>query len=223
MPRYLWAMRMLMIILIFLAVPAAAEPLRVLAIGDSILAWHKWTGRDIPSEMGDLLGAEVENGAVAGARFSNDSALGRATGFDVRAQFRRGTWDLVLVNGGANDLLADCNCGACDAVLDGLIAPNLTGEVPKLMAEILSSGTHVVWMGYYLSARSGQFAGCRPYLVEYDARIARLAARTDGLQFIDSEDAVSAKDRSLFAFDGIHPSAKGARRIGTYLAQSIAQ
>ncbi len=216
-------MRYALIILLFLTTPLAAEPLRVLAIGDSIMAWHKWTGRDIPSVMGDVLGAEVTNAAVPGARFSNTSAVGRAVGFDVRAQFRRGAWDLVLINGGANDMLADCNCSNCDKVLDTLLAPDLTGEVATLIAEVLVGDTQVLWMGYYASSRSGQFTGCRPYLVEYDARIARLAADTPGLTFVDSEDAINADDRSLFAFDGIHPSASGARRIGTYLAQSLPQ
>ncbi|MEM6371378.1 MAG: SGNH/GDSL hydrolase family protein [Pseudomonadota bacterium] len=206
-----------------LSAPLGAEPLRMLAIGDSILAWHKWTGRDIPSQMGLVLDLEVENDAVAGARFSNESAIGRAVGFDVRAQYRRGTWDLVLINGGANDFLADCGCRACDDVLDGLIAPDLSGEVATLLAEVLASGPQVIWMGYYASARSGQFAGCRPYLVEYDARLARLAAQTPRLTFIDSEDAVNPDDRTHFAFDGIHPSPIGARLIGGYLAQSLAQ
>ena len=216
-------MRILIVFLVLFAAPLRAEPLRVLAIGDSILAWHKWTGRDIPSVMGDVLGAEVDNAAVAGARFSNASTLGQAVGFDVRAQFRRGPWDIVLINGGANDFLSECNCTACDGVLDSLIAPDLTGDAPTLIAEVLSSGADVVWMGYYASARSGQFVGCRPYLVEYDARMARLAAGTPRLTFVDSEAAVDRNRRDLFAFDGIHPSPVGARLIGTYLAQSISQ
>lgn len=216
-------MRCVFAVLLCLATPLGAEPLRVLAIGDSILAWHKWTGRDIPSVMGAALGAQVENDAVAGARFSNTSGLGRAVGFDVRAQFRTGPWNLVLINGGANDFLADCGCRACDPVLDGLIAPDLSGEVATLLAEILASGAKVIWMGYYASARSGQFAGCRPYLVEYDARLARLAAQTPGLSFVDSEAVLDREDRGHFAFDGIHPSPEGARRIGAYLARSVRQ
>lgn len=220
---YLCVMRWLILVFLALSIPAAAEPLRVLAIGDSVLAWHKWTGRDIPSVMGDRLGARVENDAVAGARFSNSSALGRAAGFDVRAQFRVGAWDLILVNGGANDFLNDCGCQQCQPVLDALIDTNLAGEVPDFLTRLQQTGAEVVWMGYYASARSGQFAGCRPYLVEYDARIARLAERMDRVRFVDSEDVLDPEDRSLFAFDGIHPSPAGARRIGTYLAQSVAQ
>lgn len=216
-------MRVFFILMMLWAGPLMAEPLRVLAVGDSILAWHKWTGRDIPSEMGTILGAEVENEAVAGARFSNSSGLGRAIGFDVRAQYRAGTWDVVLMNGGANDFLADCGCGKCDPVLDSLITAELTGEVPRFIAQVRQGGAAVLWMGYYASHRSGQFAGCRPYLVEFDARMARLAAQVPGLQFVDSEAAIDARDRSLFAFDGIHPSAKGAGRIGAYLAQSLSQ
>jgi len=214
--------RMLAVMLMLFALPAGADPLRVLAIGDSIMAWHKWTGRDIPSVVGDVLQAEVENDAVAGARFSNVSALGRATGFDVRAQFRAGPWDLILINGGANDFLNDCSCQSCTPVLDGLITEELTGEVPDFLARLTTSGARVVWMGYYASARSGQFTGCRPYLIEYDRRLAQLAAQTPGLDFVDSEDVIDRDDRGQFAFDGIHPSPQGARRIGTYLAQSVA-
>ena len=216
-------MRWLIIALLCVSTSASADTIRIQALGDSILAWHRWTGRDIPSVMGDLLGAQVENNAVAGARFSNASALGRATGFDVRAQFRAGDWDAILINGGANDFLSDCKCGACDSVLDGLIAPDLTGEVPAFVARLRQSAPRVIWMGYYASPRSGPFAGCRPYLVEYDARMARLAAQTPGLTFVDSEDVMDAAERGLYAFDGIHPSAAGARRIGTFLAQTAVQ
>ncbi|WP_299592223.1 SGNH/GDSL hydrolase family protein [uncultured Tateyamaria sp.] len=216
-------MRLIVLVLWVMTGAASAEQIRVLAIGDSIMAWHKWTGRDIPSVMGDVLGARVDNQAVAASRFSNASALGRATGFDVRAQYRDGPWDVILINGGANDFLNDCRCRACHSVLNGLIAPDLTGEVPAFLARLRRSGVQVIWMGYYASARSGQFIGCRPYLVEYDARLARLAEVTPGLRFVDSEDVIDPSDRSLFAFDGIHPSPSGARRIGTYLAQSLAR
>ena len=211
-------MRYILVLFFFLAGPVGAQPLQILAIGDSILAWHKWTGRDIPSEMGRVLGAEVENGAVSGARFVNASERR-----SVRAQYRLGAWDMVLVNGGANDLMALCGCSNCDAVLDRLISPNLTGVVPDFVNAVRRDGAAVIWMGYYASYRSGRFVGCRPYLVEYDARLARLAAKTTDLQFIDSEAAIDARDRSLFALDGIHPSPKGARRIGTFLARAATQ
>lgn len=216
-------MRYALILWLLCCGSAVADPMRILAIGDSVLAWQKWTGRDIPSVMGRALDAEVENDAQAGSRFSNDTALGRATGFDVRAQFRAEDWDLVLMNGGANDFLADCGCRACDAVLDGLIDDNLQGEVPDFIAGLRARGLPVLWMGYYASARSGQFTGCRPYLVEYDARLARLAAQTPGLDFLDSEDVMDEGNRSLFAFDGIHPSPAGTLRIGMYLAQAVAR
>lgn len=214
-------MRWILLCLFLIAGAVRAEPMHILAVGDSLLAWQKWTGRDIPSVMGRVLGAQVENDAVAGARFSNASGLGRALGFDVRSQYRRGPWDIVLMNGGANDLLNDCGCSACGPVVDGLIDVNLDGEVPRFIAQVLRDGARVVWMGYYASARSGQFTGCRPFLVEYDARLARLAAATPGLTFVDSEDALDPGDRALFAVDGIHPSPEGARRVGLYLANRI--
>lgn len=214
----LHSMRLFVIMAVFWAGALSAEPLRILAVGDSLLAWHQWTGRDIPSQMGDALGAEVENVAVSGGRYVNASERR-----NMRARYRAGAWDVVLMNGGANDLMALCGCSNCDAVLDLLISSNLTGAVPDFVNAVRGDGAAVIWMGYYASYRSGGFAGCRPYLVEYDARMARLATKTADMQFIDSEDAIDASDRSLFALDGIHPSAKGARRIGTFLARAATQ
>ncbi len=216
-------MRWILLIFLLVAPVAHAEPARLLAVGDSLLAWQKWTGRDIPSVMGASLGMQVDNNAVAGARFSNASGLGRALGFDVRSKYQSGPWDIVVMNGGANDLLADCKCRACTPVLDTLISPDLTGEVPQFIAQVLRDGAQVVWMGYYASPRSGPFAGCRPFLVEYDARMARLAQATPGLTFVDAEEALEPSDRSLFAVDGIHPSPKGAGRVGRYLANRISR
>lgn len=215
---YLYIMRFVLLFIVFWAGAAPASPLRILAVGDSVLAWHAWTGRDIPSQMGEALGAAVENRAVSGARFVN--APDRRS---VMAQYAPGSWDVVLMNGGANDLLALCGCSACDSILDRLISADLTGAVPEFVDRARQGGAEVIWMGYYASYRSGRFAGCRPYLVEFDARMARLAARTPGLVFVDSEDVIDAGDRSLFALDGIHPSPKAARRIGAFLARNVMQ
>lgn len=144
---YFSGMRWIFFLMVLLAGPLQAEPVRILAVGDSIMAWHKWTGRDIPARVGALLGARVENAAVPGARFSNASGFGRAVGFDVRAQYRSGPWDVVVINGGANDLLTDCGCGDCDDVLDNLITADLTGEVPAFLASVQQSGAQIVWMG----------------------------------------------------------------------------
>ena len=213
-------MRFILTLLLALTGPPlhAQERLEILAIGDSVMAWQAWTGRDIPSEIEDRLGANVDSEAVPGARFSNTSAFGSALGFDVRGQFKAGPWDIILVNGGANDLLSECRCSDCDTVVDGLIAADLSGEIPRFMAELRETGAEIIWMGYYASYRSGQFAGCRAYIVEMERRIARL----DGIHFIDSEDVIDRQDRRLFAVDGIHPSAAGTARIGTYLAERIA-
>lgn len=209
-------MRLVCLLVMFWAGAAAAAPLRILAVGDSLLAFHSLTGRDVPSRMGAALGAEVENAAVVGARFIQGS--GRRS---VPGQYRAGPWDIVVMNGGANDLLAFCGCSECARILDLLIAPDLSGAVPDFVAEVRRSGASVVWMGYYASYRSGRFAGCRPYLVEMDARMARLAARTPGVVFADSEAVIDPGNRGHFALDGIHPSVRGAALIGAFLARRV--
>ena len=214
------SMRLFLICLLLCVNSANAEPSGILAVGDSVLAWHKWTGRDIPSEMGRALGTKVKNAAVPRARFLDFSQSGRRT---VQTQYQSGPWDIVLMDGGANDLLAGCRCRDCDAILNLLIDKNLKGAVPEFINRVRSDGVQVVWIGYYASYRSGRFAGCRPYLIEYDARIEKLAKQTSNFLFVDSEFAIDNNDRSLFALDGIHPSSRGTRLIGTFLANALLQ
>ncbi len=201
---------------------AAFAEMRVLAIGDSVMAFQHWTGRDIPSVVEDTLGVDVDSEARSASRFSNATGIGRALGFDVRAQYKAGDWDVVVMNGGANDLLADCGCSRCGPVVDQLINKALTGEIPTFVSQLRSRGHKVIYMGYYASARSGQFTGCRDYIVEMEWRIAQWAEGQEGVTFWDSETVMDRTDRSLFAFDGIHPSPKGARVIGMALADVIA-
>lgn len=64
-------MRLIVTFIAFWGGAESAEPLRILAMGDSILAWHKWLDRNVSSEMGDVLGAQTDNATVSSAHFSN--------------------------------------------------------------------------------------------------------------------------------------------------------
>ncbi|MEP5247748.1 MAG: SGNH/GDSL hydrolase family protein, partial [Alphaproteobacteria bacterium] len=124
---------------------------------------------------------------------------------------------------GANDLSADCGCGACGASVNALIAPDgQSGSIPAFLQRLRAqTGAQVMWMGYYAGSGSGSFAGCRDDLVEIESRIATFAAGRPGIHFVDSEDVIDRGDRGLFAGDNVHPSARGSAQIGAYLAQEI--
>ena len=85
----------------------------ILVLGDSIMAWNG--GRSIPDVIANQTGRSVTSRDVPGAQFDNGSTIASAVGFDIQQQFPGGRWNWVVVNGGANDLSADCGCGACGA------------------------------------------------------------------------------------------------------------
>ena len=144
-------------------------------------------------------------------------------GFDIQDQYPGGRWNWIIVNGGANDLgFNDCKCGACTPVVDTLIgADAASGEVPAFLSRLRSSGAQVMWMGYYAGNGKGSFEGCRDDLVLLERRIARFAAQTPGVTFLDSELVIDRNDPSLFASDNTHPSPKASALIGAYLAKGI--
>ena len=195
----------------------------IVAIGDSVMAWNGSQNRSIPDALSASLQRQVISRAVPGAQFDNGSGLAGAVGFDVRRQMPGGQWNWVLMNGGANDLSSDCGCGACGPVVDALIGPGAdTGAIPAFIARVRAqSGARVMWMGYYAGPGGGSFQGCRKYLVEMETRIARFAAATPGVEFVDSEDVIDRRDPALFASDNTHPSARASALIGAYLAREM--
>ncbi len=195
----------------------------ILVLGDSIMAWNSSANASIPDVMSRELGRNVVSKAVPGAQFDNASAIAGAVGFDIQRQFSGGRWNWVVINGGANDLGSDCGCGACGPVVDALIGADArSGSIPAFIQKIRgATGAKVVWMGYYAGNGQGSFKGCRDDLVELEARLARFATSQAGVSFVDSEDVIDRNDRSLFAGDNTHPSAKGSALIGATLAQYI--
>lgn len=195
----------------------------IVVLGDSVMAWNGGSNAAIPDVMGRTLGRNVVNRAVPGAQFDNASSIAGAVGFDVQRQLPTGRWNWVVLNGGANDLGSDCGCGACGPVVDALIGADAAGgAIPAFIQKVrATTGANVVWMGYYAGSGQGSFKGCRDDLVALEARLARFAASQPGVSFVDSEDVINRRDRSLFAGDNTHPSPKGSALIGAYLAQHI--
>ena len=197
----------------------------ILVLGDSVMAWNGRSGAAIPDVIAASLNRSVVNKAVAGAQFDNASAIAGAVGFDIQRQYNGGRWNWIVMNGGANDLGADCGCGACGATVDALIGVDAqTGAIPSFIRKIRAQrGARVLWMGYYAGNGKGSFQGCRSDLVQMEARLARFAIANPGVFFVDSEDVINSRDPAQFANDNTHPSAKGSTLIGTYLATAIAR
>jgi lysophospholipase L1-like esterase len=193
------------------------DPGPILVLGDSILAWNAEVGASVADAVKAKLGSEVVLAAVPGARV--------LAGPDpVPDQYVPGPWRWVVVQGGGNDLVAECGCGACARALDRLIGPDgRSGAIARLTRRIRADGAAVLLWSYYAMPGDAPFpfARCNDELVEVHARLARLAARDDGIVLVDGREAVRPDRTDLYDRDRVHPSAAGSRAIGVQVAEAL--
>ena len=193
----------------------------ILVIGDSVMAWNGFSGGDIGSVVGAELEREVVSRATLGARI-RAGGIGTLGGLSIPAQLSTGSWNWIVMNGGANDLGFSCKCTRCDAEIDLLISRDgATGAIPDLITKATRQQAKVLWVGYYQTPNSRSFRGCRPGLVELERRIANFALTKDDVFFIDSENVLKPTKPEFFAPDRTHPSAAGSTVIGRFVAQEI--
>lgn len=197
---------------------------KIMLLGDSMMAANRIAGQSVSANLQRQLGTEVIDRSVVGARYFYLLPVSGAAGLRLTSQYVKGDWDWVVLNGGGNDLLFGCGCGACKHMVDRLIsADGKSGAIPAFVARLRKDGARVIYSGYlrnpglYTPVRA-----CRPYGDELDRRIARLAA-TDpkGIFFLPMSDLVPYGDPSLHQLDMIHPSAKGSAAIAARIAKVI--
>jgi hypothetical protein len=200
------------------------EPIKILTIGDSLMAAHRISNRSISSSIRKSLSAEVTDRSIVGARIIYKLPLSGALGLNIGKQFRRGKWDWVVVSGGGNDLWLGCGCLRCDRKMNKLITPGGDkGAIPKLVNKIRKTGARVVYLGYLRSPGMGSpIEHCKDEGDELETRIEKMAAADDGVVFVSLRDLVPYGDRTYHGMDMIHPSLKASREIGQRIARAIA-
>lgn len=193
-----------------------ADP-RILMMGDSLMAWNATSGSTIGDRLAANLGEPVLNNSVVGATVL--SAVGKG----IAGQFEQGSWDWVVMNGGGNDLWLGCGCMLCDFKIDRLISSDgRSGKIPETIARLRSQNINIVYIGYLRTpGMLSPVDHCRPIGNRLEARIASLAARTPGFDFLSNADLVPSGDRSYHTVDMIHPSIKGSDAIGRRIANHI--
>lgn len=212
-------------LLICLATTLAAEPdARILVMGDSMMASNRFEGQSV----GDFVQAEtslpVQDRSVVGARYFYYLPLSGATGLRLPAQYHKGDWDWVVLNGGGNDLLFGCGCGDCKRMMNRLISTDgKTGAIPELVATLRAGGAKVIYTGYLRNpGTSTPIKSCKPAGDELDRRLAAMASLDQGVQFLSLADLVPYGDTSYHGIDRVHPSPKGSRAIGARISRLIA-
>ena len=130
---------------------------RILAMGDSMLAWHGASRVAVSHNMEDILGEPVIDRSVVGARIFYHLPVSGALGMNISQQYAPGNWDWVVMNGGGNDLWFGCGCTRCDRKLTRMITSDgQGGSVPDLVRQIRASGARVIYVGYLRSPVSAR-------------------------------------------------------------------
>ncbi|MBU0643494.1 MAG: SGNH/GDSL hydrolase family protein [Alphaproteobacteria bacterium] len=196
---------------------------RILAIGDSMMAWHMITGNSIADALSDALGEPVVNRSVAGARILYGLPITGALGLKIAKQYHGKPWDWVVINGGGNDLWLGCGCGKCERKINRMVTKSGTsGDIPQLISRIRKTGARVVFVGYLRSPGvDSVIDACRPAGDALEARLIQMAEQMDGVYFLSIADLVPEGDRSYHGADMIHPSKKGSQAIGRLVADLI--
>ena len=204
--------------------PVRADTPRILVMGDSLMAMNRVLGGSVAQALGETFGVQVQDQSVLGARYFFVVPVLNAAGLKIKAQLTGGPWDYVVLNGGGNDLLFGCGCGACTRMMTRLISPDgSTGAIPDLVADLRASGAKVIYTGYMRTPGViSPVESCGPLGDELDRRLTLMAARDAGVSFVLLSDLVTQDgDRSYHGIDMVHPSVKGSRAIAARVATLI--
>jgi len=198
---------------------------KILALGDSLLAWHKLTGRSIIQRAGRHLDVKINDRSRSGARIIYKLPISGTFGFSIPRQYMSGDWDWVIINGGGNDLWLGCGCSRCNRKLNKMISQDArTGAIPKLIAKARRQNAKVLYIGYLRTPGKGSpIEHCKDEGDILENRIAALAAQDDGVHFLSLKELVPDGDLSYHAADRIHPSVKASKAIGKMVADIIGQ
>ncbi len=203
--------------------PSSEPNAKVIAVGDSLMAWNSTTRSSVPDVIEESIGAPVVDRTVSAAWLQTQYDPEGRPKTGIQAQYLEGDWAWAVVSGGGNDLLLGCGCLRCDAVLDKMISTDgQSGQIPDFLRHIRDKGTRVIYVGYLRSPKLiTPIEHCKGEGDEFEARIARLAQQDDGITFVSSQDIARPGDPTYFSFDLIHTSRKSSRIIGQRVAEII--
>lgn len=184
---------MLAAVLAVPALPAAAEPIRVMAFGDSLTHGYGLApGETFPEQLEAALRDDGFDVTVLNAGNSGDTTAGGLARLDWALADDP---DAVILELGANDGLRGLDPEATYANLDAMLAKLLNAGVPVLLAGMLAPPN----LG-------------REYGEAFNAIYPRLAAEHGVPLYPFFLEGVAAQ-RALNQGDGIHPNAKGVAEI----------
>ncbi len=188
-------------LLLWSAGGAAAEPIRIVALGDSLTAGYRLKAKDaFPAQLQRALRARGHDVTVANAGVSGDTSAGGLARLDWAVPNNA---DAVILELGGNDALRG-------------IDPVKTYEaLTKIIHKLKNRGIHVLIAGMKAPPNMG-----REYVETFN-RIYPYLSETHGmLLYPFILDGVAGNPR-LNQRDGIHPTAKGIAIIVKRILPSV--
>jgi acyl-CoA thioesterase-1 len=184
---------MLFAVALAAAAPAGAEPLRILAFGDSLTAgFGLGPGEGFVPQLERALAEEGVAASVIDAGVSGDTTAGGLARLDWALVDRP---DLVILELGANDMLRGVDPAVTRANLD------------QMLAKLRGTGARVLLAGMRAAPNLGA-----EYAAEFEAIYAELSAKYRVPLYPFFLEGV-ATEPSLNQPDGLHPNAAGVAEI----------
>ncbi len=203
--------------------PSLHAETRILVVGDSLMTSNGDEQASVSHALKQSIPGKIKSRAVAGARFFHFLPITGLMGMNIKRQYRPGDWDIVVMNGGGNDLLFGCGCRRCDRMLNRLISADGTkGAIPKLVSRIREDGARVIYTGYLRTPGfSSPIERCTEIGNEFEERLAMMAQRDPGTDFISLTNVVPHGDKSFHSLDFVHPSTKGSAAVAERISDAI--
>lgn len=172
---------------------AFADPVKIVAFGDSLMAGYQLdAGQSFPEKLETALKARGHDVVIVNAGVSGDTTAGGLSRLDWSVPDNT---DLVILELGANDMLRG-------------IAPEVTEKnLTAMMQRLDERDIDVVLAGMVAAPNLGA-----DYAEQFNSIFPRLAARYDVPLYPFFLDGVAA-ERSLLLEDGMHPNVAGVDRM----------
>jgi acyl-CoA thioesterase-1 len=189
------------------ALPAWAEPLKVLTFGDSLSAGYGVQPEEaFPAKLEAALKARGLDVVVKDASVSGDTTAGGVVRLNwALSTFEGTTPDLVIVEFGGNDMLR------------GLDPEKAKANLDTILTELKSRGVKALLAGMRAAPNLGP-----EYVARFDAIYRALADRHDVPLYPFFLEGVAGKPE-LIQPDGLHPNPKGVDIIVAGIAPLVAE
>jgi len=186
---------------IVLAGPAAAKPLKLVALGDSLTAGYGLpAGQAFPDVLARALKAKGWDVEVVNAGVSGDTAADGLARFDWSVPEDA---NAIIVELGANDMLRGADPAATEVTLSHILAKARDAHLATLFAGMVAAPNYGA-----------------DYKRRFDAIYPELAQRFGVTLYPFFLEGV-AGNRPLQLSDGLHPSREGVERIVAGVLPSV--